>query len=107
MNQILDKAIERLGTVNVFSDQTKLVKALLNEKDTQTVISENDILNQDKHEHMPLQWINVTKTFANLLNAHNEIVIISDYGQWWGRSAWKQNPKEDHIIEVIARSMLP
>jgi len=107
MIDVLDKAMERLGQVNVFSDQTKLVNAILGEKDTQTVISESDIVNQDKHEDDVLQWVNVTQVFAELLRDHNEIVIISEYGNWWGRSAWRQNPKEDRIIEVIARSLLP
>ena len=107
MTNVLDKAMERLGNVNVFSDQTKLVNAILGEKDTQTVISESDIFNQDKHEDDVLQWVNVTRVFAELLRDQDEVVLMSDYGNWWGRSSWRQNPKEDRIIEVIARSLLP
>lgn len=52
------------------------------------------------------EWWLVTDWFANRLREHNEVILNTDYGIYWGRTCTGQAIYLDYVIEQIVKDTI-
>ena len=88
--------------------QDSLVRHLLEqgvEGFTQDEIENDEYIDEDgeKQRKDVLQWGHVDKYLACLLDAHHEILLVNDFGAWWGRDQSGQAVYMDSVIRKIVK----
>lgn len=122
----LQTLARRLIDNDIFVNQTALVAELLNRQiicfedvDNHTISEEefdrenmkelgyesyDDFRDHGKDVKEIYEWILIGDYMASLLSSHNEIILKSDYGTWWGRTTSGQGYVCDYVLQKIAQT---
>ncbi|MHA1275340.1 MAG: hypothetical protein ACTSQS_18205 [Promethearchaeota archaeon] len=85
-------------------NQTMLIDKLLKE----CIFSWDEIINYEADEDYPIEimeWWLATDWMIDKLEAKGEIILKTDFGNWWGRTSSGQAIMLDEVIEKIYNEM--
>lgn len=86
------------------NDKEKLEKTF--EKQTSEIEDQiSELENEQDEPQEAYEWWAVSEWLEGKLRANNEILLVTDYGTWWGRQTSGQAIEMDYIMEKIATDL--
>lgn len=122
VDELLKKEVFSYDDIeNMYIDNSDEIESLNNEiteledieepteEQEQLIETDNDKIEELEREQEEPQeayeWWVVTDWLERKLRDNNEILLVTDYGTWWGRQTSGQSIELDYIIKKIAEDI--